>query len=42
MHLNGPVTQAVIHPHYPFDGEGAKDNHAGGLRVKKIRIAAAV
>ena len=42
MHLNGAVTQAVIHPHFLFDGDGAKDDQAGGLRVKKFRITAAV
>lgn len=42
MHLNGPVTQAVIHPHFPFVGDGAKDDQAGGLRVKKFSIVAAV
>lgn len=42
MHLNGPVTHAVTHPNFPFDGLGTKDDQAGGLRVKKFRITAAV
>lgn len=42
MHLNGPMTQAVIHPPFPFDGDGSKDDQAGGPRVKKFRITAAV
>lgn len=36
------MTQAVIHPHFPFDDDDAKDDLAGGPRMKKLRVEAAV
>lgn len=42
VHLNGPIARAVIHPHFSFNGDGAKDDQAGGPRVKKFSTVAAV
>lgn len=40
--LKWPKTQAIIHPHFHFDGDDATNDQAGSLRMKIFKIVAAV
>lgn len=36
--LKWPKTQAIINPHFPLHADRAKDDQAGGLRVKTSQL----